>query len=330
MPHTQPGSLHELSLWLVGSEEMAASLRTACGVEVLDPDTWATRFQAGESPAFLLVEGDDEAEGRWGDQLDLVLDASGRAEIPCILWFTFSPIGPWWLSRCARFDHVLAAERWQVPELEAAGVREPSTLWPATALPLDSGATERTYPAVWLGGWNRDWPADWRERLASVLSGAAERGLRIVPVADLDGLPADLQRCVVAAEDGASALRNAKVAIGADAVVGSPTFVPAVVFDATACGAAVLTPHDFVTIHEMAVGKVADGTWRNMIPIVHDGRIAVEELDRLLADEQYRIEVVAHTQRIVAHNHTYAHRVATLASAAGHRLVHDTAALVTV
>ncbi|HMJ73577.1 MAG TPA: glycosyltransferase [Solirubrobacterales bacterium] len=324
MPIERPRCLRELSVWLAGSDELAASLRTVCEVNVLHPADWHERLQDAHA-SFLLVEGNNAAEARWETELDRLLEACEGAGIPRLLWFTSSPTGPRLLARCGRFDQVLAAERWQVPELEAAKAAEPTTLWPATALPIDGAAGDRSDPVVWLGGWSRDWPADWQERLASVLRGASQRGLRIVPVADLDGLPGDLQECVDTGEprDPRAAMRRAKVVIGADPVVGSSTFVPAVVFDAAACGAAVLTPHDFVTIHEMAVGKVAEGTWRNMVPIVHDGEITVEELDRLLDDEQYRIEVVGHMGRIVANNHTYAHRVATLASAARYSVVYD-------
>lgn len=336
MPTTQPRSLRELSLWLIGGDEMAASLRTVCDVEVLRPDSWEGRLN-GDDRAFLLVEGNAAVATAWDETLDPFLETCDNAGIPRLLWFTSSAIGQWWPARCGHFDQVFAAERWQVPELEAAGVREPSTLWPGTPCPLHPeprlDAEERADSVIWLGGWNRAWPVDWRARLAAVLRGAEKRGLRIVPVAELDGLPSDLQGCVAAAEadsDPREALRHTKVAIGADPVVGSPTFVPPVVFDAAVCGAAVLTPHDFVSVHEMAIGDIADGSWRNMVPIVHDGDITVEELHRLLDDDQYRIEVVRHMRQIVANNHTFAHRVATLASAAGHRVLHEPAVPVVV
>lgn len=329
MPAPQPRSLRELPLWFAGGDELAAKLGTACDVTVLGPADWRERVQ-GSEPAFLLVEGSGETEARWSDELDHLLSHCEKQtyKLPTLLWFTVSPIEPAWLERCGRFDQVFGAERWQTPTLEAAGAPEPSTLWPATALPIEPGPCEdtngRADDVVWIGGWRRDWPEAWRERLTSVLRGAAKRGLRIVPVADMDGLPTDLHACVADTEpavDPLSALRRAKVVIAADAAVGSPTFVPPVAFDAPACGAAVLTPHDFAGIHEFGVGFVVDGSWRNMIPIVHDGDITVAEIDRLLDDERYRSEVVSHLQRIVSHNHTYGQRAATLASAAGYRLL---------
>lgn len=324
----QPRSLRELPLWFAGGDELAAMLGTVCDVTVLGPGDWRERTQ-GSEPAFLLVEGSEETEARWGEELDHLLGQCEQGHMPpTLLWLTVSPIGPAWLERCGRFDRAFAAERGQVPTLEAAGAPEPSPLWPATALPIEPGPCEdtndRADDVVWLGGWSGDWPEAWRERLASVLRGAAKRGLRIVPVAEMEGLPADLQACVADAEpsmDRLSALRDAKVVIAADAAVGWPTFVPPVAFDAAACGAAVLTPHDFAGIHEFGVGFVVDGSWRNMIPIVHDGDITVMEIDRLLDDERYRGEVVSHLRGIVAHNHTYAQRLATLASVANHQLL---------
>ena len=339
-----PPSVRELRLWLAGGERLGAALGSFCEVYVLRPG--APPEPAGGRAAFLLVEAGEAGWDPRGEDLERLLEVCRRAGVPRFVWFVASPLDPAWLERCERFDRAFAVERWRVPDLQAAGAREPTTLWPATALPVDAGPADvvpapdvealdaegRDDTVVWLGGWRPQWPAAWQERLASVLRGAARRGLRIVPAARLEGLPPDLESCVVPVVDGAAvaslaeqraALRRAKVAIGADPTVASPTYTPEVVFDAAACGAAVLTPHDFAAIHEFGVGSLTDGSWRNTIPIVHDGDITVEEIDRLLDDRFYRAEVVGHLRRVVAYNHTYENRLATLASAAGLRLIPD-------
>ncbi|HEX6688973.1 MAG TPA: glycosyltransferase, partial [Solirubrobacterales bacterium] len=155
--------------------------------------------------------------------------------------------------------------------------------------------------------------------------GAADRGLRIVASGELEGLPPDLGDRIAPsppAESRAAALCRAKVVIGADAEIGSATFAAPVVFDAAAAGAAVITPHEFATIHDFGVGGMGPRT-QNLIPIVKDGDGVRAEIDRLLADDLRHGEIVSHLQRIVAHNHTYRHRLATLASAVGYRLTPD-------
>jgi hypothetical protein len=321
----KPHSLHELRLWLVGSEEMRAAVESVCVAEVLRPAEWRDR-----SPALLLVEAAEGVDEIWGDELERLLDHCRAASIPCLLWVTASPLGSYWLARCRLFDRVFTVDRGQVPELEAAGARDPWVLWPATAIPPDEPGpvepTERPHDVVWLGGWSPEWPEEWRERLASVLSGVAEHSLCIVAVEDLEGLPADLRQFVAPPPrngNGKTALLRAKAVVGADPRNGSPLVAPQVVFDAAVCGAAVVTPHDFASLHDFAVGGTREAPWRNLVPVVHDGEAAVAEIGQLLDDDPLRGEVVSHMRRIAANNHTYAHRVATLASAAGYRLVPD-------
>lgn len=324
----QPCSLSELRIWLVGGGRLVSALSQVCDVIELSPSEWDRRRQDDRRSAFLLVEAGNSLGDKWGDELDRILDYCERISLPRLLWVSGGPLAPYWLDRCDRFERVFSMDRNLLPGLEAAGARMPSILWPAAApagdaQPLD--ADESADAVVWLGGWEPQWPAAWRERLTSVLRGSAERGLRIVTTGKLDGLPADLQTRIAPAPPGespAAALCRVKVVIGADAEIGSATFAAPVVFDAAAAGAAVITPHEFATIHDFGVGGMGRRT-QNLIPIVVDGESAGEEIDRLLADDLLHSEVVSHLQRVIAHNHTYRHRLATLASAVGYRLTPD-------
>jgi Glycosyl transferases group 1 len=320
----RPHTLRELRVSLVGGDELASALAPVGRVEPLHP---GDQPGGDGSPAFLLVENGAGVEEGWTDELDRLLDTCERNTIPSLLWVTSTPLDPYWLDRCARFDRVFTVDRGQIEELEAAGARTPVALWPATALRIDertTGSPARRDAVVWIGGWRREWPAAWRDRLESVLCGAARRGLKIIDYGEIEALPSSLRPHVVATESGEgpeAALRHAKVVVGADPRYGSALLAPRVVFDAAAAGAAVITPHDFASLHDFAIGGTREIAWRNLIPVVHDSEIATQEIDQLLDDEQLRREIACHTRRIVANNHTYAHRLATLASAAGYRLV---------
>jgi hypothetical protein len=325
----KPRDPGELRIWLVGGDRLASACLQSCHAAVLRPGDWRERSQDGPPPAFLLIEADSGVERTWGDELGLVLDHCERSAIPRLLWVAISPLDPYWLERCRFFERVFTMDREQLPELEAAGARMPSILWPAAAPPIapspGTEGRERSGAVVWLGGWRHDWPEQWRARLTAVLRGAAERDLRITQDADLEGLPADLWDRVSTAEPAESresALAGARVVIGADSTIGSLTFAPPIAFDAIARGAAVITPHDFASVHDFGVGAIKGTPPGGLMPVVHDSGGAIAEIDRLL-DEPLRAEVVSHLQRIVVHNHTHQHRLATLASAVDIRLTPD-------
>ena len=315
----------ELRIWVLGGEALTSSLRTACAVDRPPPEVWLERL-AGERPSFVLVEADESIASAGGAALVRLLEACEAAAVPRFLWFTSGPVDPFWTALCDRFDRVFAADRDLLPTLEAAGASMPGLLWPAAPTLSDAGGGPRPDPLVWLGGWRREWPEHWRERLAAVLEAAGDRGLRIAPVESLDGLPAGLRPHVddvVARGTEAAALRRARVAVAADPTIGAPGYCSPSIFAAAAHGAAVVTPHGFTVNFEFAIAE-----WRRPRPLeaiaqVRDAGSAGLEIDRLLGDERLRRDVVAHTRRILANNHTASHRVATLASATGLRLIPD-------
>jgi hypothetical protein len=335
------GSLRELCPVTVGSERLNSALAGICAARALRPSDWRPHWP-DRAPDLLLIEAADGIEAQWGAELDALLAHCDVQGVPRLLWIGISPLTPYWLERCAGFNRVFTMDVGQIEPLEASGARAPAPLWPATALPIaeatSTGAGDRPYPVAWLGGWRSDWPATWTRRLTSILRGAAECGLRIFEAGPMDGLPADLQPCLTGrdGDDAEAVLRGAKVVVCADAAIGSATFAPAVVFDAAACGATVVTPHRFANRYDFGV-KLKDEATRggaydtdassnpfwDLVPYVADRDTALERLALLLGDDSLREESARHLRRIVHHDHTYANRLATLASAAGHRLAPD-------
>ena len=320
----------DLRLWSVGSERLERALEPICEAVPLAPASWREVAQRSGRPAFLLVEAHPGLERSWDGELDGLLAACEDAAVPRLLWHAGAELDGAWLARCRRFTRAFDMDRGRLARLEAAGAPAPSPLWPAAASheaapkrPATRGAAP---PVLWLGGWRPEWPAEWRERLAAVLRGAAASGLRIVADATVDGLPADLlphldERATPA--DRAAAIRDARIAIAADPVVGSVSFAPPVAFEAAGAGRAVITPHEFANVHDFGAGALRGAGQTNLMPTTTGERDTAAEIERLLADERLYEETVGHLRRIVLNNHTHEHRLATLASAAGHRMVPD-------
>jgi Glycosyl transferases group 1 len=322
------GRLDGLEIWLVGGEELAAATASACGITALSPLDAPAAWPRERRPDFLLVEGRERlGEGWAGEGLASLLALCERLGIPRLLWITESPFDPALLPLCPRFTRVFSSDRDHGHELRAAGAREPSLLWPGTALPVATGEANgpgsRPDPIVWLGGWRDEWPAAWQERLLAILEAARPLGLRIADPNAAAALPGELKRCVDPAPPASaqSALRRARVTIAADPASSAPHIAPRAAFDAIACGSAVVTPHAFATPFDFSEGRREEGTWRELVPVVADGETAERELRALLEDEPRRESAVRRCARIVANNHTHTHRIATLASAAGVKVV---------
>ena|GEM_PF-2763710 len=326
-PGGGPCALADLRIALIGREALAADLSSACRVESLTPVGWSDSLGAPR-PDLLLVEGEARLGPEWSEELANLLDAFGRAGVPRFLWVTSAAPDPAWVRQVERFERGFAAGVGQLMKLFEAGFREPSLLWLATALPVDDRppleTASRPDHIAWLGGWRSDWPEAWRVRLIEVLRAAAECGLCISGVADPEPLPAELRPhiCTEPASR-AEVLERARLVIAADPEAAAPDLVPPVLFDALACGAAVVSPSGAGSAWDFCADGTAGRPPRELIPAVRDYDAAAAEIDRLLADDPLREEIVHRCRRVVAYNHTYAHRAATLASAAGLRLLPD-------
>ncbi|HEX6687804.1 MAG TPA: hypothetical protein VF085_03975, partial [Solirubrobacterales bacterium] len=172
----KPSSLSDLRIWVVGGSRLTSALSQVCDVAILSPSEWIRHCQGDRRSAFLLVEAGSGVDGEWGDELDRVLERCERISLPRLLWVSGGPLTPYWLDRCNRFERVFCMDRSLLPGLEAAGARMPSILWPGAVAPSGQSqpvdAVGSADAVVWLGGWERRWPAAWRKRLTSVLRGA--------------------------------------------------------------------------------------------------------------------------------------------------------------
>lgn len=305
--------LEDLNVWLLGSEELTEAITSVCWAWIPAPRAdWATSLRE-RRPNFVLVEGVARLTALRRDRLDELLDICDAQEIPCFLWIVASPFDPEFLRLAPRFSRVFSMDLDHLPALREAGARSPARLWPGTATPDEADEPAGTVapsadPVVWVESRQDGWPETWRRKVASILEGAGEHGLKIVAPED-PGLLGHL--------------RHAKVAIATDPAGSTPGFAPRVAFDAMAHGTAVVTPHAFAAVFDFSLGGWRQSSWRELVSVATDRGTASSAIDLLLSDERLYDEMVETCRRIVAFNHTQAHRVATLASAAGVRLAPD-------
>lgn len=317
-------TLDEVSVWLVGSERLRYALGTVCHVEPLEPGDWRQHL-AERSADFLLVEGTERFDNSWLGEISELLKACEGAGVTRMLWITSSPFDPSCLMHGERYSRGFAAGVTQLRLLLEAGFRDPSLLWNATALPVDDRPVPETAarpnPVVWLADWREESSPAWRERLLSILRPSAEWGLSIIGLDDPDLLPPDLRRHVRPAASRQDALERARVVVAADPTMATGDLVPSVLFDAIACGAAVISPTAVGSIWDFCAGGTQGVAPRDLILAARDSKSAELELHRLLSDDVLREQTVHACRRVVAYNHTYANRLATLASAAGLPLI---------
>ena len=323
-----PRKLSELRIGYIGGDRLAGALRSVCEVDALEPEAWRQGL-ADRAVHLLLVEGRGPLPPEWRGELAGVLAACGRLEVPRMLWATGDPLDGRYLALADDFDRAFASGvRGLLAALEA-GFRDPSLLWNATALPVDDRAAVETAarpdPIVWIGGWRDDWPDARRARLEEVLRAASSRGLRILGLSDPAALPERLRQYARPTElPRQAALERARLVLAADPNDFADDVVPGVLFDAIACGAAPISPTPVGNSWDFCRGGDLGGAPpEDLIPAVDSRETAAAEIDRLLDDSILREDIVHRCRRIVAYNHTHAHRAATLASAAGLRLIPD-------
>ena len=317
--------LRELRIGYLGGEELAAALASVCETNVLEAGEWRARLE-GATADLLLVEGREHLDPEWREEIESMLSICAQLSIPRLLWVTGERLDRAYLELADHFDRAFATSVPLLATVFEAGFRDPSLLWTATALPVDDRAAVDTAvrpdPILWVGGWRDDWAESWRSRLREVLRAASARGLRIIGVDDPATLPEQLRKHVRTTALGrAEALEQARVVIAADPAIGTGEIVPGILFDAIACGAAVLSPAPVGKAWDFCRGGTLGAPPEDLIPPVEGFEDACAEFDRLLQDNALREETVHLCRRVVTYNHTYAHRAATLASAAGQRLI---------
>lgn len=326
---TGEAELSKLDVWLIASSDLIQATSSLCQATVINPEDWQDQL-LDRRPSFALVEGREHLAEAWVYQLGEFLKRCEQENIPRFLWITASPFDPGLLQHLPHFSRVFTVDWDQRADLTNAKARNPSLLWPGTTLSYTEkqppGPGERPEQILWSGGWRSDWPETWRNRLLLLLEAAAEWDLRVAASTGSEQLPRSLLTHI---DDTPSLhlnaqLLRARIVIAADTRSPSPSLAPRVAFDAMMSGAAVITPHSFALPYSFSQGSGRNGRpWQSLAPTVVDRETAASAIDRFLTDDDFSTKAVNECRDIVRFNHTHAHRLATLASAADIRVVHS-------
>jgi len=326
MKEAAPLSLGEVRLAFLGGERLASELGRFAEVRRLRLRDRASpsnpvRLTGGLAHCLVVEGGTDLGPGR-AERLAGLLDRFAEVEVPRALWLTASDPDPALLRHWDRFNQVFTVDPAHLSSLEDVGRAPLAPLPKAVSQPFfrvaSEDAVDRPYGVAWLGAWRNDWPRVWTERAIAILRAAASHGLRVFGTPDPDVLPADLrQYCHDSAAPMGDVLRRAKIAIAIDRRSSSRHVVPPVVFDAIASGAAVISPHDYGL----------SSVFRDLMPVVVDRQSASMAIKTLEANPAARTKSVQKCREIVALNHTYAHRLATIVSSVGYAVAPDAASI---
>ena len=322
----------ELRVAAVLDEASAACLGPECELIEVTSDGWREELEERE-PHLLLVESAwAGTSGSWQYQVASYdhPDSAGLArlteltgwcrdrDVPTVFWSNADPAyGERFRAAAGLFDRVFTTHGESVPTLATADGSEPPAVAvlpfaAAPALHNPSGAPDRRDSRpCWVGAFH----AAARDPL---LAPATALGLAIYePLTrqpdGYEGFPDDLAAHVAGHPTYARAglaYRAHAVALSAEPAPASPTMVARGAFEAAACGTAV------VSTPSHGLGAV----FGDLVTVVETPAATTAAIERVTEDEGRRSRITTAARRLVFAEHTYRHRLATIARAAGYQV----------
>lgn len=333
LPEREPGG--RLRVASILDEMSTACFAPECDLVPLGLEGWAEQLDE-HRPDLLLVESAWNGNGgEWQYRIaryprkDLVglpalralLDGCRERGIPTAFWNKEDPVHfDRFAEAASLFDHVfttdarcveryraLPGERTVAPLPFAA---QPRLHNPAAAVP------ERSASPCFAGAFYRDRHPDRRRALETLLDAARPYGLVIYDRRfggddDAFGFPERFAPHVLGRlpyERILDVYKSHRVFLNANSVVDSPTMCSRRVFELAACDTAILSTPGTALAVLLGEGVVDEPG---------DEESAAAALERLLADEPERRRRTRAARRAVFAEHTYAERLATIATAAG-------------
>jgi hypothetical protein len=310
---------------LVGSAHFDCISRACTAVDVLEQD-----WSSDSLPHLLLIESSGLRSQQNGlgpladdrvERAARLIAWAERGGIPTALWETALAHRiqtPTTLLRGV--DHVFLVDPEAVEALtEKLGGRHPMRLpLAAQTVPEEvPGFGERSTDVAFVGGWPAGFEGRFEEEVEAILDVAADYGLVIFRSergGTSDALPdrfSSFVRSVPSAAEAVEAFANSRMVVGLDPGNIGHSAVPQLSFDALAAGSVLVAPNHSGT----------RSLFRYTGLFAKDREGAKEEIGRVLGSEKEWGEMSEVGRRAIIHAHTYSHRLATIASVAGFRVV---------
>lgn len=220
----------------------------------------------------------------------------------------------------ARVDRVFVADpEATAPLAEELGGRRPAQLPLAAQVVPDvvPGFDERELQVAFLSHWATWFKGAQREQLEMILEVAAQHGLVVFDREEAREdyqLPDSLSpfaRTVPTDRHAIEQFPNSRLVIAHDPRNHGRLMIPQVTFDALASGAVVIAPNN------LGMRRVVG----HIVLRLETRDEAEREIERMLGDEEEWAKQSKLSRTATLHAHTYPNRVATIASAAGYRLL---------
>lgn len=321
----------EVKVAIIADEFTIESFRFEWTLKPLTKDNWEQEL-AEFNPDLLFVESAWEGNGgEWRYQL--VGNSAPRAEIialvkhcrqegiPTAFWNKEDP--PHFedfLPTARLFDYIFTTEESLIEEYkDRTGNSEvallPFAAQPAIHNPVAIQGVVRDRPVVFGGMYFREKYPERRSQMDRLLNAAKKVGLDIFSRNDGQDAryryPDELAQNVrgsLTYPQMLSAYHAYKVVINVNSVVGSQSMCARRIFEATACGAAV------VTEPTPAIERYFPG---GLLSQVSDQDAAYHMIRSLVRSDEYRERKVLAAQRAIWRNHTYLHRARTVMETVG-------------
>jgi Glycosyl transferases group 1 len=313
---------------LAGADHLECISRVCTAIDVGERD-WNSGSVAG-TPHLLLIEssglraqpgGEGGVEDEKVERAAELIAWAERHRIPTALWETaLMPRiqTPTPLLRSVENVFVVDPEA-EEPLTEKLEGRRPMRLpLAAQKVPTEvPGYGDRSNNVAFVGGWPAGFKGRFQEELEAILDVAADHGLVIFRSergAPSDALPNRFSSFVRSASspgEAVEAFADSRMVVGFDPANSGRLAVPQLSFDALAAGSVLVAPNHSGT----------RSLFRYTGLVVKDRKEAREEIGRVLGSEKEWSEMSEVGRKAILHAHTYSHRLATIASAAGFRVI---------
>jgi hypothetical protein len=176
---------------------------------------------------------------------------------------------------------------------------------------------DRSHQVAFVARWPANFRGRFREELEAILDVAADHGLVIFRsdrAGSDDALPerfSSFVRPISSAAEAVEAFADSRMVVGFDPANIGRLVVPQLTLEALAAGSVVIAPNH-AGIRRM---------FRYSALVTKDHEEAKEGIERMLGSEDEWSEMSDLARKAILHAHTYSHRLATIASAAGLRVV---------
>ena len=324
-----PQTLSDFRLAVLAAEPHFDCLHRACRAVDVSNEDWNAGPEV-DPPHLMLIEAGGLRRYTTGtgpiaeEKVERAFELLAWCEsegVPTAFWETsLQPRIDTPTSLLASVGHVFVADPEAIPPLsEQLGGRRPAQLPLAAQIVSEKvpGFDDRGLQIAFLNRWENCFEGAEREQLEMILEVAGKHGLVIFQREEdradyrLPGSLSPFAHTVASERHAIEQFRNSRLVIAFDPRNHGRLMIPQIAFDALASGAVVIAPDN------LGMRRVVG----HIVLRLETRDQARQVIERMLGDGDEWAKQSKRSRMATLHAHTYPNRVATVASAAGYRLL---------